>query len=137
VNWPQVYRVDVSPRRRRPILLADDDLSALDGLREFLAQFGYDVLAVGDGQEAMNLLVAGTVPSLLIVDLAMPHLAGSELLKYVQSDPELRQVPVLVVTGSPELLGHAVADAILTKPIDLIALLGHVRRLIARRDVRK
>jgi len=137
VNWPQVYGVDVSPRRHRPILLADDDVSALDGLREFLTQFGYDVLAVGDGQEAMNLLVAGTVPSLLIVDLVMPHLAGSELLKYVQSDPELRQVPVLVVTGSPELLGHAVADAILAKPIDLIALLAHVRRLIARGDVGK
>ena len=116
-------------RRRGPIVIADDDAATLEGLTEFLAELGFSVVPVRDGQAAMNLIVGGLVPSLLIVDLAMPHLRGDELLKYLQSDPELRFVPVLVVTGAPEQIGHAVADAILPKPIDLVALLSHVRRL--------
>jgi CheY-like chemotaxis protein len=116
--------------RRAPILIADDDAATREGLTEFLEQFGYTVVPVADGQDAMNRLVGGLAPSLLIVDLDMP-LRGNELLKYVQSDPELRLVPVLVVTGAPEQMGHAVADAILTKPINLVTLLAHVRRLTA------
>jgi CheY-like chemotaxis protein len=116
-------------RRRGPIVIADDDPATLEGLTEFLTEFGFSVVPLRDGQDAMNLLVGGLVPALLIVDLAMPHLRGDELLKYLQSDPELRFVPVLVVTGAPEQIGHAVADAILPKPVDLVALLSHVRRL--------
>ena len=115
--------------RGRPILIADDDAVALGGLTEFLAEFGYRVVPVSNGQEAMNLLTGGLVPSLFIVDLAMPHLGGDELLKYVQSDPELRFVPVLVVTGAPERIGRTVADAVLEKPVNLARLLSHVQRL--------
>lgn len=118
-------------RRRSPILVVDDDRATRDGLAEFLTQLGYAALACEDGQSAMDLLVGGLEPSLLIVDLAMPHLRGDELLKYMHSDPELRLVPVLVVTGAPEQMGHAVADVVLTKPLDLVALLAQVRRLTA------
>lgn len=117
-------------RRRSPILVVDDDRATREGLAEFLTQLGYSALACEDGQHAMDLLVGGLEPSLLIVDLAMPHLRGDELLKYMHSDPELRLVPVLVVTGAPEQMGHAVADAVLTKPVDLVTLLAQVRRVM-------
>lgn len=120
-------------RRIGPILLADDDEATLVGLSEFLTELGYQVVAVRNGQEAMNLLVDGLKPSLLMIDLAMPQVEGAELLKYVQADPELRLVPVLVVTGAPDRIGHAVADAIVTKPVNLAALLGDVQRLTSRR----
>lgn len=115
--------------RRAPILIADDDAATLDGLSEFLGHFGYRVVAARNGQEAMDRLLAGLAPSLLIVDLAMPQLAGEELLKYLQSDPDLRFVPVLVVTGSPERLGKSVADIVMEKPVNLVELLTHVQRL--------
>lgn len=84
----------------------------------------------------MNLLTGGLIPSLLIVDLAMPQLGGDELLKYAQTDPELRFVPVLVVTGAPERVGRTVADAVLEKPVNLAVLLSQVQRLTSprRRD---
>lgn len=118
--------------RRRPILLAEDDAATRDGLAELLTGLGYGVIPARNGQEGMDLLVGGLNPSLLIVDIGMPHLGGTELLKYVASDPVLRLVPVLIVTGSPERVGRAVADVVLTKPIDLVALVGHVRRLTSR-----
>lgn len=119
---------------RGPILIADDDAVTLDGLTEFLAEFGHRIVPVRNGQEAMNLLTGGLVPSLFIVDLAMPHLGGDELLRYVQSDPVLRLVPVLVVTGAPEKVGRTVADAVLEKPVNLAKLLSHVKRLMAPRS---
>jgi CheY-like chemotaxis protein len=117
--------------RRRLILIADDDAATLEGLAEFLDQVGYRIVTSRDGQDVMNLLVGGLHPDLLILDLAMPHLGGEALLKYVQSDPVLRLVPVLVVTGAPEQIGRAAVDVILPKPVDLAALLVHVRRLIS------
>ena len=119
--------------RRRPILLAEDDEATRDGLLELLTGLGYGVVPVANGQEGMDLLVGGLNPSLLIVDIGMPQLGGVELLKYVASDPVLRLVPVLIVTGSPERVGRAIADVVLTKPIDLVALIGHVRRLTSAR----
>jgi DNA-binding response OmpR family regulator len=44
----------------------------------------------------------------------------------------LRHVPVLIVTGAPERAGRAVADAIVTKPVDLDRLLEQIRRLAHR-----
>ena len=120
-------------KRRDPILVADDDAATLDGLRELLTEFGYKVVTATDGQEAMNLLVEGLVPLLLIIDLGMPHVGGEEVLKYVQADPELRHIPVIVVTGTPERIGRTVADAVIEKPVNVIALMAHVNRLTSRR----
>jgi CheY-like chemotaxis protein len=126
-----VYRVAVRSKRRGPILIADDDAATLDGLSEFLTEFGYRVVPARDGQEAMDVLLGGVVPILLVVDIAMPHVAGDGLLRYVQADPVLRFIPVVVVTGTPEHIGRAAADAILAKPVNLSLLLAHVRRLTA------
>jgi CheY-like chemotaxis protein len=123
----------VGAHRRAPILIADDDAVTLDGLTEFLSEFGYRIVSARNGQEAMNLLTGGLVPSLFIVDLAMPQLGGDELLKYVQSDPELRLIPVLVVTGAPERVGRTVADEVLEKPVNLARLLSQVQRLTSPR----
>ena len=128
-----MYREIVRWKRRDPILVADDDAATLDGLRELLTEFGYKVVTATDGQQAMNLLVGGLVPSLLIVDIGMPNVGGEELLKYVQSDPDLRHIPVLVVTGTPERIGRTVADAIIEKPVNVIALVSHVQKLTTRR----
>lgn len=116
-------------KHRGPILIADDDAATLDGLLDFLTDAGYRVVWARDGQEVMDLLLGGMVPILLIIDIAMPHVAGDELLRHLQTDPVLRVVPVLVVTGAPERAGRLVADAIVAKPVDLACLLAHVRRL--------
>ena len=119
--------------KRGPILIADDDRATREGLAEFLVEFGYEVAAAGNGQEALDHLLGGLRPCLLIVDLTMPHVGGEDLSRYLQEDPELRHLPVVVVTGSPELLGRTAADAVLEKPVNLIALLNLVKRLTTGR----
>ena len=119
---------------RGPILIADDDRATREGLAEFLVEFGYEVTAAKNGQEAMDRLLEGLKPSMVIVDLTMPHVGGEDLSRYLQSDPELRHLPVVVVTGSPELIGRTAADAVLEKPVNLIALLTLVKRLTSGRS---
>jgi len=127
-----VYVEIVRWKRRDPILIADDDPATVEGLRELLNEFGYKVVTAPDGQVAMNLLVGGLLPALLIVDIGMPNVAGDELLKYVQEDPYLRHIPVIVITGAPERVGRAVADAVIEKPVNVIVLMAHVNRLTSR-----
>ena len=131
-----MYRGSVRWKRSNPILIADDDVATRDGLRELLTEFGYKVETAADGQDAMNQLLGGLVPGLLIVDISMPNVAGDELLKYVQSDPVLREIPVLVVTGNPERVGRAVSDAVIEKPVNVISLVAHVQRLLSPRHRR-
>ena len=119
--------------KRGPILIADDDRATREGLAEFLGEFGYDVAFARSGQEAMDRLLGGLKPSMVILDLAMPQVSGEDLSRYLQSDPDLRHLPVVVVTGSPELIGKTAADAVLEKPVNLIALLSLVKRLTTER----
>ncbi len=93
------------------ILLADDDeddrLLALDALQE--ARLTNRVFTVGDGEELMEYLQnrgrykeTGTAPrpGLILLDLNMPRKDGREALREIKADPDLRQIPVVVLTTS-------------------------------------
>jgi two-component system, cell cycle response regulator DivK len=118
---------------RGPILVAEDDPATLEGLTEFLSEFGYAVVPARNGQQAMDRLLQGVTPSLVILDISMPEVGGEELSKYMQADPELRLVPVVVVTGSPDRIGRTASAAVLEKPLNLISLLALVKRLTSSR----
>lgn len=94
-----------------PILVADDDaddrLLAKEALDEI--SLGKNLHFVEDGEDLMNFLrrkgkYAGSDtyprPSLILLDLNMPRKDGREALKEIKSDPDLRQIPVIVLTTS-------------------------------------
>jgi CheY-like chemotaxis protein len=93
-----------------PILIVNDDADTLDEIAQALTEAGYAVVCARDGQEGIDLFLSGVVPTLLMIDLAMPRVAGDDLLRYVQADPVLRFVPVLVVTGAPERAVRVLRD---------------------------
>ena len=113
----------------RPILLVDDDLVVLDVTAEILRSDGFEVVAVDRAAEAIKLLEAGLMPSLLVTDHVMPELTGAELLHRVGAVwPEL---PVLMITGFIERVTALPADVpILRKPFRLQDLVGRVRALV-------
>jgi two-component system, NtrC family, response regulator AtoC len=103
------------------ILVADDDLATLDGLRALLAAWGFEVQTATDGREALE-RVSTVPPSLVITDLIMPTMGGLELLTALhQHQPRL---PVIVITGQGdvETLHTATrkgAYGYLKKPVDV------------------
>lgn len=107
------------------VLIVDDEKNIRSGLAIGFADEGYDTLEAADGQEAW-LLLSHKIVDLVITDLRMPNMSGSELLKKITSSyPTL---PVIVLTGHGTIEDaveamHQGAVDFFTKPVDLDHLL--------------
>ena len=121
------------------ILLADDNTDMRDYVRRLL-QDQYEVIAVADGQEALDWCRNG-LPDLVITDIMMPRLDGVELLRALRSDPRTETVPVIMLSArageESRLEGlHAGADDYLVKPFHARELLARVASQLAAAQVR-
>jgi DNA-binding response OmpR family regulator len=115
------------------ILLVEDDPDALSGLFMLLTRAGHSVLTAENGSQAVDLLTRGIQPALLLLDLMLPKASGWEVLKLMQHDPVLREIPVIVMTGLGEREAHVVgADRVLQKPLQIEQLLAEIDALINR-----
>jgi CheY-like chemotaxis protein len=101
----------VTPRHPITILLADDDEEDLQMTQEALQQsrLGNDLRFALDGEELMDYLLRrgkysdpldAPTPGLILLDLNMPKKDGREALAEIKANPELRQIPVIVLTTS-------------------------------------
>ena len=96
----------------RPILLAEDNANDVELTLTALQahHVANDVVVVRDGAEALDYLFrrgayanrASGHPALLLLDLKMPKVDGLEVLRHVKADPQLRRMPVVVLTSSRE-----------------------------------
>jgi len=116
----------------RTVLVVEDDADVLEAMVAGLGTRGYRVLTARDGARALTIL-AGVHVDLILLDLTMPVMSGWEFLEAKCADPQLLQVPVVVVTA----VGSAVRDAndppwveIVEKPFRLQGLLDAVARHI-------
>jgi CheY-like chemotaxis protein len=106
----------------------DDDGSGREVLSTVIATQGFRVCTAKDGQEALDLLESGVRPDLLVIDLRLPKVSCSDLLRYAHQDPELRRIPAIIVTGLPGSV-YVIADEVFIKPLDVARLLNSVKRL--------
>jgi CheY-like chemotaxis protein len=117
----------------KSILLVEDHADTAQALFKILTDKGYSVSVAENGQQALDLLDGGARPRLILVDLMLPRVSGWELLTYLQSDPELRQTPTVVITGIPKEQVRVIADAIFSKPLDFYALASTIDDLMTGR----
>ena len=117
------------------ILLVEDNADTAAALVHLLTERGYQVVTADDGQQALDLLEAGTRPRLILIDLMLPHVSGWELLKYLQTEPALRHTPTIVITGVPKEQLKVVADAVFRKPLDFSELAAKIDQLVASREI--
>jgi CheY-like chemotaxis protein len=108
------------------VLLIDDEPSILSTMGRALERLGAEVTAAKRGSEGIELLRARPDIGLIFLDLAMPELDGTEVLRQIR---ELdARVPVYIMTGFlPRGLDVSGATGVLTKPID-ISKLGELVR---------
>jgi CheY-like chemotaxis protein len=117
--------------RPMPIaLVVEDDLPAVRSLATMLRAEGYAVETAQDGAAAVARLTRDPLPDVLITDLTMPHVNGTAVIEFARS--RRKDLPVLVVTGYPEMAAGALArlappPTVLVKPIDLPELLKVVQ----------
>jgi CheY-like chemotaxis protein len=114
------------------IVLIDDDRGWIEAVASMLRDVGYDVRAAEDSRQGIE-LIARLLPSLIVLDLNMPHVSGLEILRELRRR-ELR-MPVLVVSAEsePSAMPNALAagaTAVLAKPVSAETLRWTARRLI-------
>ncbi len=107
------------------VLIVDDDADVQELLSELLAGEGYHVAVASNGLEAIDILEAAThQPCAVIVDLLMPGVVGQELIEYVRGDTRLSQIPLAIVSGSPQLAPPGLP--VFKKPVPARTLLDFV-----------
>jgi CheY-like chemotaxis protein len=116
------------------VLVADNDGGVNDLLREVLSRVGLRTAAVADGAAALQVIAAGGV-ALLVCDLDMPKLGGSDVLAELARSPD--PPPVLVVSGYLDahteraLTAHRHVRGVFRKPFDVFAFAEAARRIVA------
>jgi two-component system, OmpR family, response regulator RegX3 len=119
------------------ILIADDEPSDRDSVGYALAQEGFEVTPVADGDEAAALLGNGIPFDLLILDIMMPGPSGLDICRDVRSRSA---VPIIVLTAKDAEVDKVVglevgADDYVTKPFSVRELLGRVHAQLRRREL--
>ena len=119
--------------RDRTILVIDDESDSRILLAHFLEDFGCTVLEAGNGREGLDMAREHS-PDLITLDLMMPEMTGWEVLQNLKDDPDLQDIPVVVVSivageGRGRVLG---AQGLLTKPVERDDLLRMISRHMPR-----
>ncbi|MBD3330440.1 response regulator [Candidatus Peregrinibacteria bacterium] len=82
----------------KKILIAEDDTFLAKVYNVKLAQKGIQTTFVKDGQEALTAMKANK-PNLVLLDLIMPNKGGFETLQEMKADPELKDIPVIILSN--------------------------------------
>ena len=106
------------------ILVVEDNDDVREMMTVTLELEGHKVIGAANGQEALDLLQHGLEPRLILLDLMMPVMTGWQFRATVENDPELRHIPIVVVSAaSAESAARATPNVVLPKPIDIDKLL--------------
>jgi DNA-binding response OmpR family regulator len=121
----------------RKILVIDDNPDTRDLTHLHLTTEGFLVVVASDGREGLYLAVAEQ-PDLIITDISLPELNGVGLVKQLSTEPELENVPILVLTAlGNEEMDQAIKDGAqraMSKPVHLDALMAEVGQLLAESE---
>ena len=123
------------------ILVVDDNEDNRYTLHRRLKKDGYSEISLANGgQEALDIVYEESF-DLILLDLMMPDISGLEVLQQVKSDPDLRHIPVIMVTASDDVESAAEciqsgADDYITKPINATLLNARVSSSLDKKRVR-
>ena len=114
------------------VLVVEDNVRNMTLLRDVLRATGYRTLEASTGGEALALAALHT-PALVLMDIRLPDMDGTEALRRLRRDARTASVPVLALTaqamkGDRERFLEAGFDGYLPKPVDLDELLAAIRR---------
>ncbi len=119
----------------KKILVVDDEPDILKVVTFRLRKAGYEIITAEDGQKALNLIKTQR-PDLVLLDLRLPVIDGSEVCKQVKADDEVKNIPIILLTATSHINKIAdkakelKADDYLIKPFDPEELLKRVKKFI-------
>ena len=118
------------------ILCVEDEPEMIDLMRLILGRKGFEVKGAAGGVEGLR-MIRQEKPDLVLLDLMMPDMDGWEVYQQMKADPDLKGIPVIVVTAKAQsidkILGLHIAkvDDYVTKPFGPQELLQSVERVLS------
>jgi len=125
-------------RKRKRILVVDDEKDLLELIGYNLQRNGYGVLTATDGAQALE-LAQHHVPDLILLDLMLPGMDGTEVARQLKAEPRTAPIPIIMLTAKSEEVDVVVgltlgADDYVTKPFSMKILLARVQSVLRRHD---
>lgn len=122
-----------APKLNKLVHIIDDDAQGSEVLALWLEINGYSVHCDFNGEEALNYLKSGPLPSIILLNLKMPRIDGFEFRSRQINDPRLAEIPVVIVSAFDQWdvrrkLIQAKPDAYVQKPFDINHILETVQR---------
>ena len=119
--------------------MAEDDIHIRTGLTDTLESEGYQVIAAGDGNEALDAFER-EIPDLVLLDVMMPGKSGYDVCRAIRTKDAL--VPVIMLTAKGEEIDKVVglklgADDYITKPFGIHELLARIDAVLRRAKISK
>lgn len=123
----------MQPKDAKTVLIVDDEFAIVEALTEILHWDGLSVLSAANGRIALDVLGRERV-DVVLMDAMMPVMGGVEAAAAMQSDPRLRDIPIILMTAGPLPAGEVRWMAALRKPFQLDALEAAIRSAIGAKD---
>jgi len=127
--------------RKGKVLVVDDEPDVVDMLRMMLENASYEVVSAYDGKEGVE-KAKKEKPDAIVLDLMMPGMNGFEACKEMKNDPELKAIPVIVLTAISRHFSDTkyarslgldlVSDDYIDKPVDPNVLLSRIANLLGK-----
>lgn len=87
------------PTINQPILVVEDEPDTANLVKLILQENGYQVVHAADGQEALDKIASMSIPSLVLLDIQLPHVDGVTILETIRATPDWQDVPVILLTA--------------------------------------
>lgn len=121
------------------ILIVDDEPFNVDYLEQELEELNYETISAFNGEEALQKIISET-PDLVLLDIMMPIMDGFGVLEKVKANPEIRNVPIIVISANNDLnsvvkgikLG---AEDYLSKPFEPILLKARIQSSLEKKHL--
>ena len=120
---------------KKKVVCVEDEPEIIDLIKLILGRKGFDLTGATGGLEGLE-AIRRIKPDLVLLDLMMPDMDGWEVYQQMKADPELKNIPVIVVTAKAQsidkILGLHIAkvDDYVTKPFGPQELLQSVERVL-------
>jgi CheY-like chemotaxis protein len=118
------------------ILVIDDTTVVRVKVREMLPPGNFEVVEAKDGMEGLNFILQEKF-SLIMLDFLLPKMSGWEVFQHIQSQPELRKIPLVMMSGRKEEVTEKISEPFeyfefLGKPFDQKQLIGAIKSAMAK-----
>lgn len=123
----------------KKILIVDDDAKILALLDNILSGEGYQVIEAGGGKDAVDKIKEAS-PQLIIMDIMMPDMYGSDVVTVINEDPAIKDIPIIFISGLAGDLDDEIIKAglkvdgrqytVIAKPFQSQDILGEVKNAL-------